>query len=202
MSILHMGGKVNRVLVICPVGVMGVWEDQLRANCPVNYKVLIWDKENRKSHPLPQFGHDRLDIVIMNYDALSTPAKIKDRDEYGGIIHHKNKGGRYEVLNKLKRWQPQLIILDESHRIKTPSAKKTRAIWALAPIADYRLIMTGTVVTKSKRLFDIYAQWKFLNPDRFGSLTFNDFKHYYGRWVKMEHYERWVGNQTRKGFTR
>jgi len=196
LSILHQGGKVNRVLVICPVGVMGVWEDQLKENCPFPYTTMQWDKDKRKKKiPLPKFGKDRLDIVITNYEAFSTPASIKSKDEYGAIVRHKNRGGRYDAINAVKAWQPQLIILDESHRIKSPSSRKTRAIWALGPVADYRLILTGTVVTKSKRLFDIYAQWKFLNPQRFSNMTFGEFKNTYGRWLVMDKYSKWLGNR-------
>src|SRR5688572_21975106 len=35
ISILHLAGKVNRVLIFCPVSVMGVWEEQLAMHCPV-----------------------------------------------------------------------------------------------------------------------------------------------------------------------
>lgn len=196
MSILHQGGKVNRVLVICPVGVMGVWKDQLAENCPVDYKVMVWDRQSRRvGQPFPRFGHDRLDIVIVNYDAFSTPATVKSKDEFGGVTRHRNKGGRFLAMNKVKTWQPQLIILDESHRIKSPSAKKTRAIWSLSVGVPYKVIMTGTVVTKSKRLFDIYAQWKFLHPERFSGMTFGDFKSHYGRWQARHNYSVWKGNQ-------
>lgn len=195
MSILHQGGKVNRVIIFCPVGVMGVWVDQLAENCPVPYRVLVWDRKTRKDQKLPVYGKDQLDVVIINYDALSTPGEARGRDEHGNIKRSKTKGGRYEVKKKILAWNPQLIILDESHRIKTPSAKKTYAIHSLGKHVDYRLILTGTVVTKSKRMFDVYSQWKFLNPSRFGGMTFGQFKSHYGRWKARENYSQWIGNQ-------
>jgi SNF2 family DNA or RNA helicase len=208
MSILHQAGKVNRVIVICPAGVMGVWIDQLLENCPCEYRVTLWDRKGRKTSELPRYGQDILDIVIMNYDAFATAGSYRtDRqgnyvlDEGGNKIRSKSRGGRYEVKRKIKRWQPELMILDESHRIKSPSARKSTAIHSFRDV-EYRLILTGTVVTKSKRLFDIYSQWKFLNPTRFvyqtgdnwEPMTFSDFKQTYGRWVKKERYEKWVGN--------
>ena len=95
----------------------------------------------------------------------------------------------------IQAWQPQLIVLDESHRIKSPSAKKSTAIHSLQQVPDYRVIMTGTVVTKSKRLFDVYSQWKFLNPARFGGMTFGDFKTHYGKWLAKDKYSQWLGNR-------
>ena len=202
MSILHQAGRVNRVLVICPVVAFGVWEDQLKDNCPFPYRLTVWDSKGRKQVALPSFGKDVLDIVVMNYDAFSTPGAIRKnrkgevvKDEHGNVKRSKSRGGRYDTKKKIKLWQPQMIILDESHRIKSPSARKTTAIHSLQTIPEYRVILTGTVVTKSKRLFDVYSQWKFLNPDRFGGMTFGDFKSYYGRWVARERYSQWIGNK-------
>jgi SNF2 family DNA or RNA helicase len=203
LAIQHIKGRVNRVVVFCPVGVMGVWEDQIEQNCPVPYRLTFWDKTNRKDkktgklRELPAYGRDILDIVIINYDALSTPGTLRQitRGKNKGEWARGRKGGRFDIIKKLKAWQPQLIILDESHRIKSPSAKKSTALHSLGPVADYRVIMTGTVVTKSKRLFDIYSQWKFLNPDRFGGMTFADFKSFYGKWKARENYSQWIGNQ-------
>lgn len=203
MSILHLAGKVNRVVVFCPVGVMGVWVDQIAENCPVKTRVIVWDKKQRKLQPLPSFGKDVLDIVIVNYDAMSTPGRYRtDRrtgkvltDRHGNKLRSKSRGGRYDVKKKLLTWQPQLMILDESHRIKSVSAKKSTAIHSFQRQVEYRLILTGTVVTKSKRLFDVYSQWKFLNPDRFSGMTFGDFKSYYGKWKARENYSQWIGNQ-------
>lgn len=232
VSIMHAAGKVNRVVVFCPVNALGVWEDEIEANCPFDYRLTVWDRKTRKrtNHTLPRYGDDVLDFVIINYDALSTaggiiPVKLPvcktcHRVEYlhyhptkadhkfipgstqefnkhpvtGIIKRSKSRGGRYEIKKRLIRWQPQMIILDESHRIKSPSARKSTMVHSLGPKADYRLIMTGTVVTKKKRLIDIWSQWKFLNPERFENMTFGEFKHQYGRFRQMGNYEKWLRN--------
>ena len=192
-SILHTMGEVNRVIVFCPLGVIGVWVDEFEANCPVKYRILVWDKKKRKTghkkeQPLPPFGQDVLDVVLINYDALSTPGGWRIRKHRDGTESRirDRKGGRFSIMSKIEAWQPQLLILDESHRIKTPSAKKTTALLRLKKNVPYRVIMTGTVVTKSKRLFDIYAQWKFLNEGRFQidgkQMTLGEFKSEFGKW--------------------
>ena len=138
ISILHQFEGVNRVIVICPVVAIQVWKDQLAENCPVKYRLVIMDREGRKYGAMPSFGKDILDIVLINYDAFSTPGEfVVDRktgeaktDEYGNKKRSRTRGGRYAMLNMVKKWQPQMIVLDESHRIKSPSAKKTRAIWS------------------------------------------------------------------------
>lgn len=205
IAILHKYHGVNRVFVMGPKVALQVWKDQLRENMPVRYRITTWDSKGRKAVDLPAYGQDILDIVLMNYDALSVPGawKIHRRgpkkgelwlDKEGNKIRDR-RGGRYDVKNKIQLWQPQLMVLDESHRIKTPSAKKSRILHDLAQAIEYRVIMTGTVVTKSKRLFDIYSQWKFLKPDRFGGMNFSEFKAQYGSFRSMGHYEKWMGNK-------
>lgn len=194
MAILHQFHGVNRVLVVGPVVAIQVWIEQLMENMPYEYRLTIWDKKGRKEQELPKYGKDILDIVIMNYDAFSTPG-VWRQNRKGETVRSNTRGGRYDMKRKLRLWQPQLIILDESHRIKSPSAKKSTAIHSISSLPEYRLILTGTVVTKSKRLFDIYSQWKFLNPDRFRGYTFSEFKHKYGRWVKKDRYSMFSGSR-------
>jgi SNF2 family DNA or RNA helicase len=193
-SIMHLKGEVNRVLIFCPLGVIGVWVDEFEANCPIPYRILVWDKHKRKTghrkeQQLPEFGKNVLDVVLVNYDALSTPGQWRIRKHRDGTQSkiRARRGGRFDVMRKIKAWQPQMIILDESHRIKSPTAKKTSALLSLKDPVPYRVIMTGTVVTKSKRLFDIYAQWKFLNEGRFQiegkQMTLGEFKSEFGKWL-------------------
>lgn len=196
-SILHEAGKVNRVLVVCPTSVMGVWEDEIEAVCPYRHTVTTWDKDGRKEWALPPF-RNVIDFVIVNYEAFSVPGKIIRRDEHGAIIRSKNRGGKYDLRKQFKAWQPQLIVLDESHRIKSPSAAKTRSLHAIGPVADYRVIATGTAVTKKKRVFDIYSQWKFLKPDGWiHGYTLDMFKNEFGRWTNRHGYPQWLKNDER-----
>ena len=242
-SILHMRGHVNRVVVFAPTGVMGVWEDEIPKHCPVKHRITVWDKDARKEIPLPRFGQDILDFVIVNYEAASTAGSYRKdpktgkvcywrqykkrarykpqpdrylRDEFTReIIPDENgdpqidvmamkirtrTGGRYEFKKKIMAWQPQLVALDESHRIKNPSAAKSKVIHDFHDAAPYRVILTGTVVTKKKRIFDVYSQWLFLNRkrfvDQFGTpYTFSEFKEAFSVITKRNGYPQWLRNK-------
>lgn len=211
ISILHEFEGLNRVVIICPVIAIEVWKQELADNCPFKYRLVVMDADGRKNGVMPGFGKDILDIVIINYDAFSTPGELRYHmrgpnkgkpvlDAEGNHLRSTKRGGRYAMRDMVLKWQPQAIILDESHRIKSPSAKKSAMIHKLGPTAEYRYLMTGTPVTKSKRLFDIYSQWKFLNPTRFVDedgypLSFAAFKAEYGRWLPMDHYQKFLGSK-------
>lgn len=197
ISIQYQLGRLERVLVFCPVSVMGVWKDEFEAHCPFDYSMIVWDSATRKAFPkLPRRNDGKLQIVVTNYDALSTPGSVIKRQRGDQVVRTRSKssGGRFDVYKALEDWAPHAIGLDESHRIKSPTAKKSKMIHQLGRVADYRVIMTGTVVTKKKRVFDVWSQWQFLNPDRF-DMTFREFKAHFGRWVNLQGYQKWLGNQ-------
>ena len=60
-----------------------------------------------------------------------------------------------------KEWG--IIVLDESHYIKSRTAKRTKALLQLATRSQYRIILTGTPIG-NKRLEDIWTQFTFLFP--------------------------------------
>lgn len=215
---LHEYEGVNRVVMIGPLVAIQVWKEELAQVMPYPYRLTVWNRKGRKTskkasphgkYELPAYGKNILDIVLINYDAFSAPGAFRVHrsgpnkgqviEEEGVKLRSKTRGGRYDMIKAFKLWQPELIILDESHRIKNPSAKKSSALHTLGKYADRRMILTGTVVTKSKKLHDVYSQWKFLNPERFlaedGSpMNLGEFKARYGRFRNMGNYEKWLGN--------
>lgn len=213
VCILHEAGKVNRVLISCPIAVMGVWEAELKLNVPdrIKYRVIVWDKEERKITSLPKWGSDCLDFVVINHDAFATAGAIisykvdRETGKKYEIKRSRTRGGRYEMKKAFLRWQPQLLAVDESHRFKNPSSAKFRTLISLVwdkttgeARIPYRVLMTGTAVTKKKRIFDVYAQWKILNPKRFRGMTLSDFKNYYARWINKGNYNMWIANRPRE----
>lgn len=205
-SILHQAGKVNRVVVVAPVSVLGVWEEEIATHCPVKHKVIVWDKDGRSGTSLPPWTVNKLVFVLVNYDAFSTPGAVTRRDAQGRVIaRSRSRGGRFEMKKAFSKWRPHMFILDESHRIKSPRAKKSLMIQALGRLAEYRLILTGTVLTKKKRVFDIYGQWLFLNPDSKIMLdvdgnrhTMSTFKQEYGVWTERNGYPQWLRNKNQE----
>lgn len=199
-SILHQKGKASRVLIVCPSAIMDVWVDEIKTHCPFPHRITVWDRKGRKKVDLPKFGRDILDFVILNYDAFSIPGKVTGKREDGSVRRSRTRGGRYDLMKSLKAWMPHVIILDESHRIKSASARKSQALKRLGPVAPYRVIATGTAVTKAKRVFDLYAQWKFLNPDSplVKGHDLASFKERFGKWTMRNGYPQWLGERNSK----
>ena len=54
------------------------------------------------------------------------------------------------------------IVVDESLKIKNATAKRTRRLLELGTMAQYKLILNGTPITRN--LLDLWAQMEFLSP--------------------------------------
>lgn len=143
----HMRGNVNRVLIICPLSVVGVWEDEFEKHSPLDYHITFLGRGTRS---IPDVG-SHLHIVVANYDIAWRRREMVDR------------------------FRPEMVVADESHRIKKPSARRSRYLRSLNK-CHFRAILTGTPTPKS--FLDLYSQWVFLNPTRFGT-NFAAFKRRY-----------------------
>lgn len=146
---LHMSEGPIRVLIACPLSVMGVWEDELELHAPIGYDLHFLELDDRRA---PRRSK-KLQILVANYDRVWRREKI------------------------IKAFDPHVVIADESHKIKKPSAKRSRFLRRYNK-APHRAILTGTPNPKS--YLDLYGQWVFLNPKRFGT-NFAEFKRQYVR---------------------
>jgi len=82
-----------------------------------------------------------------------------------------------------------MMLLDESHIIKTPNSVFGKHIRPLAEKWHYRLLMTGTPVTNPDQVDAIYGQWTFLDPAiREHWPTAADFREYFGEWTTVKGY--------------
>lgn len=183
-SVLNQMGKVDRVFIVCPNRIMGTWVQEIHNHCPRLVNITVWDAAARKQPPPPVNGTFQLHIVITNYEAFATPGK---KTKSG---RRSKASGRFKTRAHLLKWigdgSTAAFVLDESHKVKSPSGKAANMIVNLGAKFAYRVILTGTPVTKAKRVFDIYMQWKFLNPERFADLsTVGEFKAHYGKWVDV-----------------
>lgn len=92
------------------------------------------------------------------------------------------------MVEAIRRFKPDLLIVDESHKIKSPGANASRLLARLTRYVPRRIILTGTVMPTSP--MDVFAQWRFLDPFAFGNVradgtreqaTFGGFRNRYAK---------------------
>lgn len=67
-----------------------------------------------------------------------------------------------KMLRAIRKYKPHLIVVDESHIIKSATANISTAMYQIGQLAPRRIILTGTVAPHSP--LDVYGQWRFLAP--------------------------------------
>jgi len=165
IAMLYDKGKINAALIIAPKGVYRNWYSQEIPNhlaSHIDHKTVLWTATTSKAKDkeYQQLLNVDLDlhILIMNVEAFSTKKGL-------------------EFASKFLNCHKAIMAVDESTTIKTPTAKRTKAICAIGKLAKYRRILTGSPVTKSP--LDLYTQCEFLNENLLGFGSYYTFRNRY-----------------------
>lgn len=142
-------GKIRKVLIVAPTSVCSVWPKEFDeyADFKCNVAVLLGDKAKRLAalRSLEAFPFKALLVAVINYESV----------------------WREGIIEALKEWAPDMIIADESQRIKEHKAKQSKAMHELGDIAQYKLILSGTPIQNNA--IDLYSQYRFLDSSVFGT---------------------------------
>lgn len=139
-------GPHNRVLIICPLTVVSVWPRQFATHggepvecIPLTGSVAKKQKTAEAAMRLP----GKVALVINYESAWREP---------------------FASWALKRRWD--LVVLDESHKIKAVSGKASVYCGKLGKVAAKRMCLTGTPMPHSP--LDVWAQYRFMAPDVFG----------------------------------
>ena len=144
---LMQQGKVNRVLVICPLSIMdSAWRNDLFDFAP-HRTVAVAHGEAKKRKAIIEQGTD---YIVINYDGVEIVADVI------------NKGGF------------DLVIVDEATHYKNAQTRRWKVLNKILQEDTWLWMMTGTPAAQSP--VDAYGLAKMVNPKavpKFGG-TFRD----------------------------
>lgn len=135
---LYEQGKIGKLLVVCPKSIVGVWEEEFRKFADYKYALTVLDGtlEKKKS----TFGYmngNGLQVIVVNYESC------------------------WRLEKEIAKWQPDIIVCDESSKIKNPQTSQSKALHRLGKQTKYNVILTGTPITNNP--LDFFSQYKFLD---------------------------------------
>jgi SNF2 family DNA or RNA helicase len=170
---LYTKGRINAVVILAPKGVHSKW---VLSDCPadipdyIDYTAAIWRSGNKKAasecEDLFNPGQ-HLRVLAVNIETLS-----------------RDNSDAEKLLVRFLNATDAMLIVDESHTIKTPESKRTKRVLKLGDKAAYKRILTGTPVANA--VFDLYSQFNFLDQGIFGQSYFA-FKHQYAEILPDNH---------------
>ena len=168
-------GKLVNTLIICPDIVVQNWRREFAVYSRISesqIKTAQGTFFNRMCE-LDNVSENSPHIVITNYYSLLME----------------------KLVERLLKISFPIVILDESHKIKDPTAKTTKSALKVSKAATHRFILTGTPILNSA--MDIFSQFHFLDRGRtfgekhtaFREQYFVDFnahmprQNYFPKWV-------------------
>ena len=152
-------GDINGLLVICPTAVMPVWDIEFEAHCPIDYSLHeVRSGRAKATEAFIGSEADGLKVMVVGVEALSQGKAASLAERF--ILAHR-----------------AMIVVDESSRIKTPSAGRTKKAQLLGTGCKYKLILSGTPVTQGMQ--DLYSQFRFLDWSIIGQKSYFTFRNRY-----------------------
>lgn len=141
---LYLAGNIRRVLVVAPLSIVSVWDEEFQKFADFDYNLAVLAGSGTKKAAILRHLHGTsLQIAVVNYESA------------------------WRLEKEILAWKPGLVIADEGHKIKTHNISASKAMHRIGAKAQYRLLLTGTVITN--KAIDVFSQYKFLNPAIFGS---------------------------------
>lgn len=158
--------EIDGVMIIAPNGVHRQWVNVAlpeHLTDAVARTAIAWKSSRRMPpyivDPGARINHTKpMRFLAFNVEAFSGGPSSK----------------AFRDANTFLRSGRMALVIDESSRIKTPTADRTKCILRLRELAACRIILTGTPITKGME--DYFSQYQFLDPNIIGLSNFTSFK--------------------------
>lgn len=150
------------MLIICPLVVLENWKRELLTHTYIKEETIqILDgctkpngkklKNPSKKLRLEQMANPLAEVFILNTDNVSN----------------------VDVWNEILDLGIEMLVVDESHRFKSATGKRTKAMHKLSqqPQCRYKFILTGSPILQSA--LDLWSQFFILDPDILGAHYFS-----------------------------
>jgi len=159
-SCYFLEGQCNAALVICPNSIKSNWKEEIEKHSSIAIDIFVYDpslKEKYANWMTEPFA-DGLKWAIMSVESFSQGDAYKYAERFG-------------FINRA------VVYVDESSRIKSHDANRTKAITKIGRNFKRRRIATGTAITKGPQ--DLYSQYSFMDADIIGGSSYYAFRNRY-----------------------
>lgn len=167
--------RFKKTLIMGPTAVIYNWKNEFKKFSKIpEERIYVCSSGTLRDSRLKRAIEGGAQIVTINYEALVS-LKIK---------------------TILLDWKPEIIVCDESHLLKNPSATRSKSVFEISRRTEKRIILTGTPILKNT--LDAFMQFKILDHGQTFGQNFFAFRAEYfmdknAAWAgKKNHFPLWV----------
>jgi SNF2 family DNA or RNA helicase len=170
-------GRILKTIIFCPIIVCENWRREFKLHSKVFSNVHILKGSQKERIKTFLTYHKESSIFICNYESLQME----------------------DLFNLFYAWMPEILVCDESQKIKNYKAKRTKAIIQLGDVSKHNYILTGTPILNTS--MDIWAQYRFLDGGETFGKNFFIFRNQYF-WDKnagmpaMRYFPNWIPKES------
>ena len=140
---LYEALRINRLLIVAPLSILGVWKEEFEKFAAFPYTLEVLEGSgDQKREQISKLRGKGLQVLVVNYESC------------------------WRLEEEISDWAPDMIIADEGHKLKSHKTQASKAMHRLGAQARYKLLLTGTPITN--KAIDIFSQYKFADSRVFG----------------------------------
>lgn len=179
--------SMKKVLILAPLVTLHNWKDEfgIHSTIPEHKVAVMSGTKPKKIKEFDSVMFNQLDqnythkgIAVCNYESLLTK----------------------ELFERFSQWEPDVLILDESHYVKSHKSKRYKELLKLATQLHARgghvILLTGTPILNTP--MDIWAQYRIMDGGETFGTNFYVFRNIYfvdenAAWSSREnHFAKYV----------
>lgn len=154
--------RIVRTLILSPKIVLENWRNEFLRYSKIDPSRLVLfqgdTKRRARSMDRAIAKHGTHLILICNYEKLATSVDVRER---------------------IYTWHPEILICDESQRLKSPTSLRTKAVLEVSerrknPAIRFKYILSGTPILRD--VMDLFAQFLILDGGKTFGTNFWAFK--------------------------
>ena len=159
----YLAGEIDAVLVVAPKGVHLNWINrEIPTHMSIDHVTGYWRS------PSPKYHQRQLDALLKRDTMIDLELIV-----FAINIDAINGSKGYDYVEEFLKTHRTMMIVDESHLIKSHKSKRTHKLVKLGKMAVSRRVGSGTMIANGP--IDVFYQYEFLKPGLLGTRSYSAF---------------------------